>query len=61
MWQSNERSTLSKMQGQALPEASSFRMYSILSKKMFLIGWLKSKFLTSQSNSDKVSIGMFEW
>ena len=60
MWQSNERSTLSKMQGRALPEASNFQMYSILSKKMFLIGCLKSKFLTSQSNNDRVSIGMFE-
>nr|WP_229771176.1 hypothetical protein [Holdemanella porci] len=27
-----------RMQGRALPEASSFRMYSILSKKMFLMG-----------------------
>ena len=26
------------MQGRALPEASNFQMYSILSKKMFLIG-----------------------
>ena len=33
-----------RMHGRALPEASSFRMYSILSEKKFLMGCIKLKF-----------------